>query len=84
MLASEVYVRANPISMWRALHCDYNHLRELCRRVVCEWLQGEASSKGLAAIAASGAGAAVEAAAASERLEVIHRPLFLSMSPRYI
>ena len=45
-----------------------------CRRVLCEWLQGEASSKGLAAIAASGAGAAVEAAAASERLEVCPNP----------
>ncbi len=40
------------------------------RRVLTEWLQGEASETGLAAVATSGAGAIVEAAAASAQLEV--------------
>ena len=41
------------------------------RRVLTEWLQDEASEKGRAAAVASGAGAVVEAAAASAQLEVI-------------
>ena len=40
------------------------------RRVLTEWLQGEAAEKGLAAAATSGAGAVVQAAAASAQLEV--------------
>ena len=42
----------------------------VCRRVVCENLQGGASAKGQAAASSTGAVATVEAAAASERLQV--------------
>jgi hypothetical protein len=53
--------------------CDIFDERCLClsvRRVLTEWLQDEAAEKGLAAAATSGAGALVEAAAASAQLEV--------------
>ena len=53
--------------------CDQTSYEQYCpcvRRVLTEWLQDEASEKGLAAAATSGAGALVEAAAASAQLEV--------------
>lgn len=42
----------------------------LCRRCVCEQLQGDALNKGMAAAQTTGATAAVQAAAASDRHEV--------------
>jgi hypothetical protein len=42
----------------------------LCRRCLCEWLQTDAISRGLAAAATAGARAAVQAAVAAERHEV--------------
>jgi hypothetical protein len=41
-----------------------------CRRCLCEWLQTDAISRGLAAAATAGARAAVQAAVAAERHEV--------------
>lgn len=41
-----------------------------CRRCLCEWLQTDAISRGLAAAATGGARAAVQAAVAAERHEV--------------
>lgn len=41
-----------------------------CRRCLCEWLQSDAISRGLAAAATAGARAAVQAAVAAERHEV--------------
>jgi hypothetical protein len=40
------------------------------RRCLCEWLQSDAISRGLAAAATAGARAAVQAAVAAERHEV--------------
>ena len=51
------------------------------RRVLTEWLQGEASETGLVAAATSGAGAIVEAAAASAQLEVSDTAASMLVTP---
>ena len=48
-------------------------------RIVCEWLNSEAASKGLAAASTAGAAASVEAAVAGDRLEALEAALPLTV-----